>query len=599
MDKSPTSVTSDSSTMGITASDRRLSVIAWTTAAMLLGFLCLTHLGVLLHFLTSHAALPFVAPVALAGALLIGDRLGRREGLSGRMRLWPVGLTFVLTVLAVAVSAAFYDLSWDGQWYHQVAIYRLAEGWNPLKNPMQSFVDDINLWIRHYAKGPWYASAAVMATTGYIESGKFVTWIALDATFLAIFAACLDAGMRRRRAMAVSALVGLNPVVTVQMVVFMVDGLMICYLACYTAALFSGFRRAGRLVVFVGAAAAICSINSKLTGLVFLCFVTAGAGFYCLLRRRDLFWRFVGLNLGTIVLATVAFGYNPYVTNMIHRGHPFYPYMGTKAYPSLAAQGNEGIEKYETPKNMLGRNRIVRHALALFGKPGVQPYNDGENATWMWPFLVPLKNLVVYHTHEIRVAGFGPFFSGALLISLLLTAWLMFSPGLPRGLVLLAYVTVILSLLVSLHTWWARYGPQMWWIPLLPVIAVFGASRCRGRMALAWVLVAILLINALAVAVIHFHWEITASRTLDRQLTQLRDSGKAIDVDFQWFGEAVGKRFTRWGISYTRVRRGRANDGPELMTVVAGYPGTIHYKVKDATPPVTLNQTPGQPNSRS
>ncbi len=552
---------------------------------MLLGFLCLTHLGVMLSFLTDHAILPYVAPAALLLSLFIGHWLGKREGLSGRTRLWPLVLTFVLTVLAVAVSAAFYDLSWDGQWYHQVAIYRLAEGWNPLKQPLQSFADDINLWIRHYAKGPWYASAAVTATTNYIESGKFVTWIALDATLLAVLAACLDAGMCRRRAIAVSLLVGLNPVTTVQMTAFMVDGLMICYLACYTAALFSIFRRPNWLVVFVGSAAAVCSINSKLTGLVFLCFVTAGAGCYCLLKRRDLLWRFVALNLGVIAIGVFAFGYNPYVTNFIHRGHPFYPYKGTKAFPSLEAQGNEGIEKYETPKNMLGHNRVVRHAMALFGKPGVQPYTDGQNATFMWPFLVPLRNLVTYHTHEIRVAGFGPFFSGALLISLLLAAWLLFRPGLPRGLMVLGYVTVTLSLLVSLHTWWARYGPQMWWIPLVPVIAAFGASRCRGQVAMTWILVAILMINALAVAVIHMHWEITASQTLNRQLTELRDCGHAIDVDFQWFGEAVGRRFTRWGVPYSRVRRDRLNDGRELMTVVPGYPGTIHYKLNDTAPP--------------
>jgi hypothetical protein len=562
-------------------SDQRLSIMAWSTAAMLLGFLCLTHLGVMLSFLTSHAILPFVAPVALAGALLTGDRLGKREGLSGRTRLAPLGLTFVLVALSVRVASVFYDLSWDGQWYHQVAVYRLFEGWNPLNNPMQSFANDINLWIRHYAKGPWYTSAAMVATTGHIESGKFVTWPALAATFLAVFAACLDAGMRRRRAAAVGALVALNPVTTTQMVAFMVDGLMICYLASYTAALFSSFRRASRLVIFVGATAAICSINSKLTGLVFLCFVTAGAGFYCLLQRRDLFWQFAGLNLAVILLGALAFGYNPYVTNFIHRGHPFYPYMGTKAYPSLEAQGNEGIEKYETPKNMLGRNRVVRHAMALFGQPGVQPYIDGPDAIRMWPFLAPPKSLAVYHTHEIRVAGFGPFFSGGLLIALALLTRLLFKRDMPRGLVLLSLAALVLSLLVSLHTWWARYGPQMWWIPLVPVVAVFWASCSRKLTAATWMLVAVLMVNALAVAVIHLDWEITATRTLRNQLAELRDSGKAIDVDFQWFGEAIGKRFTTWGIPYTRVRRGQANDGSELMTVVAGYPGTIHYRVKE------------------
>jgi hypothetical protein len=573
-------IKSNSLTPKSVESDRRLSVIAWTTAAILLGFICLTHLGVTLCFLTSHAALPFVAPAALVGALILGDRLGKREGLRGHMRLWPVGISVSLIIIAVIIASVFYDLSWDGQWYQQVGIYRMAEGWSPLKNPMQAFAGDIQLWIRHYAKGLWYMSTALMALTGHIESGKFVTWLALDAAFLAVLAACLDAEIRRGRAIAISALVALNPVATTQMFAFMVDGLMICYLACYTAVLFSSLRRPNRLVLFVGLAAAVCSINSKLTGLVFLCFITAGAGFYCLCKRRDLFWRFAGLNLGAIVLGTVVFGYNPYVTNIIHRGHPFYPYMGTKTYPSLAQQGNEGIEKYETPKNMLGCNRFVRHGLALFGQPGVQPYNDGLNALPMWPFLVPLKKLIVYRTHEPRVAGFGPFFSGALSLSLMLTAWLSFKSRM-RGLLLLGYVTLIPSLLVSIHTWWARYGPQMWWIPILPVIAIFFSSQSRIQTKAAWALVTILMVNALVVAVIHLDWKIMATRTLNRQLTELRDSGKEIEVELKWFGEAVGRRFKTWGIPYHRVGRRQVQDGQELMSVVAGYPGGIEYRVKE------------------
>ncbi len=148
-----------------------------------------------------------------------------------------------------------------------------------------------------------------------------------------------------------------------------------------------------------------------------------------------------------------------------------------------------------------------------------------------------------------------------------------------------------MSLLVSIHTWWARYGPQMWWIPLVPVVAVFWASRSRAQTAVAWVLVGILTVNAMVVAAVHLDWEIMATRTLNRQLTEVREAGREIDVDFQWFGEAVGKRFTRWGIRYHPVRRGQVLDGQELMTVVAGYPGTIHYRVRDGARPARPPQT--------
>jgi hypothetical protein len=564
----------------LTVSDRRLSVIAWATTAMLLGFLCLTHLGVLASFLTSHTVLPFVVPVALGGALVVGDWLGRREGLCGRIRLWPMGLALGLTALAIAVSLAFYDLSWDGQWYHQVGIYRVEEGWNPLKDPMQAFGRDNTLWVRHYAKGPWYVGAALFATTGHIEAGKFVTWLTVDAACLAVLAACLDAGMRRARAITVALAVAINPVVTSEILSFLVDGLMVCFIACVVAALFSGFRRPNGLVVATGAMAVICSINSKFTGLVYLCFILAGAGLYALLARRDLLGRFAVLSGAAVVVGTLGFGYNPYVTNTVHRGHPFYPLMGTKAHPSLAQQGDDQIEKYETPHNLMGRNRFVRFGYAVFGRPGEQPYNDDPNCRLMWPFLCPAKDFAKYRYHETRIAGFGPYFSGAMLVSLLLAAGFAWKPGTARGVLLLGYGAIAASLLVSIHTWWARYGPQMWWLPILPMVAAFWGSRSRVQTGVAWGLAAILMVNALIVATVRVHWEVTATRALHRQLVEIKESGKEIEIDLQWFGEPVGKRLKTWGIPFQAVRRDQIRTGPELVSVVAGYPGGIHYRVK-------------------
>ena len=576
---------SDSLSTQISATNQHLSVIAWTTTAMLLGFLCLTQLGVLLCCLTSHDALPFVVPVAFVAALIIGDQLGQRQGLGARLRLWPLGLAVSLTVLSIAVSAVFYDLSWDGQWYHQVGIYRIAQGWNPLKEPMEAFARHNQLWVRHYAKGPWYVGAALMALFHHIEWGKFVTWITLDAAFMAVFAACLDAGMRRSRAIALGAVVALNPVVTSEIISYLVDGLMVSFLVCYTAALFSGFRRANPLIVFVGTAAAICSINSKFTGLIFLCFICAGAGLYCLIKRRDILLRFIGLNLTAIFLGTVVFGYNPYVTNTIHRSQPFYPILGSKDFPSLAEQDDDGIEKYETPHNMMGRNRLIRFGYAIFGRPGAQPFNDGPDARLMWPFLVPLKDFALYRFHEIRIAGFGPFFSGILLLSLILTGWLLFNSTSPRLLICLSYIFLTASLLISIHTWWARYGPQMWLLPIVPIVVIFWNSRSRIQTNLAWGLIGIILVNALIVAAIRLNWEVKSTQTLNQQLVEMRDSGKKIEIDMQWFGEPVGERLKTWGIPYQTVGRNMIQDGKELISVVADYPGGIHYRIMTESEP--------------
>jgi len=79
-----------------------------------------------------------------------------------RRRYWPPCLAVSVMALALAMSAFYFDLSWDGQWYHQVGIYTIARDWNPLTEPLRDFTPQLHSSVRHFAKGPWYVAAAIM-----------------------------------------------------------------------------------------------------------------------------------------------------------------------------------------------------------------------------------------------------------------------------------------------------------------------------------------------------------------------------------------------------------------------------------------------------
>ncbi|MGA9623739.1 MAG: hypothetical protein WBQ65_04660 [Bryobacteraceae bacterium] len=195
---------------------------------------------------------------------------------------------------SIAVSAWYFDLSFDGEWYHQTAVYAIARDWNPLTDPMRSFLPHLQLWVRHYAKGPWYVAAAIYQTTGNVEAGKCTTLLACVAMGLAVFAAGLDCGLRRRRAAALALVVALNPVVMSELTTYLVDGVMIGFLVVAVAAIFSGFLRSHPIVVWVGVLAAIASINATFTGLVFLCFVFAAGWLWCAILHRGWLLRYTG-----------------------------------------------------------------------------------------------------------------------------------------------------------------------------------------------------------------------------------------------------------------------------------------------------------------
>ena len=560
-------------------SNQKLSALLWSVAAILLLFLCLAHLGVLVCFVFKVAVSPLVAPAALAIALAAGWRLARLSGLQGRMQIAPPALALAVILISMPLAASFFDMSWDGLWYQQTAVYQMSHGWNPLYDPMHSFTPHLQDWERHYTKGPWYIALAFFQVTGNIEWSKAAPWMAMAAVFCAVLAVCGDFGMRRGKSAVLAALVALNPVVTCQLASYLVDGLMISFLACFVAATLRYFRQRSPLIVCVMATSAILCINAKLNGVVYMCFFSTAFGLYAIVKRRDLLVRYALVQAVPYLLGIFLFGYNSFVTNTVQRGNPFYPLLGSAAYPSHDAQGRDPVELYETPHNMMGRNIFYRYLYGVFGRPGPQPFSEGTDAKLMWPFDIGWNDIQWYRFHELRLAGFGPFFSGGLIIGLALLLAASIRPGIPRGILWLAVGTILATLLISRHLWWARFAPQMWWLPIIAVLAGWSMPGWRPARWTAGGLALLLMLNAVLVAGAHFRWEIEATRKTYEQLAFLRDKGD-VEVQFQYFREPFSERLKAAGVQFHAVRQLSGPKVISLMSVCPGYPGEVRACTK-------------------
>ncbi len=561
-----------------------LASVCWVTSASVAAFLCLLQLGALASLVAHRAGFALIAPMALMAALLGAYWLARREGLPASTCWWPVGLILILIALALLLSAFFYDFSWDGQWYHQSGIILIARAWNPLSEPMRSFDQSPSqlhsqLYLRHYAKGPWYAAATIFATTSRIELGKCIDLLLLMASFLGTLAACLNADLRRSRALAIATVVALNPVVLSEVTTYMVDGVMSSSLALAAAAIVTALRQPRPAVLAAAVAASIVCINSKFTGLVYLCFLLAAVGAWCLFKARGMLARVASVAVGTLVLGTCLWGYNPYITNTLYMHQPFYPILGSANYPSLAQQGKDGNEKYETPKNMVGRRLPTRFVYSIFGRPGNQPYREGKNASLMWPFTARLHDLYAYTYQEPRVAALGPFFGGCLLLSVGLGVGLLFQlDSSSRWLLVLASATIVASLLISKDSWWPRYGPQLWLLPIVPTLFAFRENASRVQARLSWGLCALLFVNAAIVATVRFDWETRASLTLRHQLRDLRNSGEEYEVSTRFFDDSAVERLTEAHVRFRDLGMTKLPKIHELESVVEGYPDATRYR---------------------
>ena len=262
-----------------------------------------------------------------------------------KCRWYPAALTLILLAVSLLLSAFFYDFSWDGQWYHQLGIITIARDWNPLSDPMRSFAESPSqlhsqLYLRHYAKGPWYAAATIFATTGRIELGKCINWLILMASFLGTLAACLNGGLRRSRALAIASR-GRNQPRRHQRTHHLYGGRRDGVVPgpdrrrnhnapCVNRARQSSlpqWQHPSSASTRSSPASSIYASCSPQWSLVSV----RSAPIAATLRVRAA--------VATLVLGACVWGYNPYVTNTLYRHQPFYPILGSAKYPSLAAAG--------------------------------------------------------------------------------------------------------------------------------------------------------------------------------------------------------------------------------------------------------------------
>jgi hypothetical protein len=215
---------------------------------------------------------------------------------------------------------------------------------------------------------------------------------------------------------------------------------------------------------------------------------------------------------------------------------------------------------------------------ALFGHPGEQPIFGGKNARLMWPFNVRWQDFQIFYSPETRISGFGPLFSGAFLISLGVLGFELARRDAPRAVILLFAGAIATSLLVSVHTWWARFAPQLWWWPILAVVVAFTMPGRRVIHQAAWGLAAILLVNSAVITMVHFNWQIGASRTARAQLAELRQIG-TLDVDFRNFRVAYAERLRAAGVQFHEVGRLSPTNSMELFSVAPGYHQAVRARV--------------------
>ena len=244
--------------------------------------------------------------------------------------IW-IGLSVGLILLSGAIAGRFFDMSFDGQWYHQDAIGFLKEGWNPIRDHrlLDTEVSGMNAnYVNCYPKAAWYFQAGIFSAFHDIEYGKALHLIGNFSLGM-----ILCAMLRHRftfswlKSIVLALLCCTSTITLGQIFSFYVDGVLFSYLGIFLLLLLDYLHFKKR--VFVGLLCCfVFLVNLKFTGLIYAlvcCFL--GAAYLLWLQRKiplTFLWR-----MGLMVFFGVVFiGYPTYVRNTLDYQHPLYPIMG-------------------------------------------------------------------------------------------------------------------------------------------------------------------------------------------------------------------------------------------------------------------------------
>lgn len=512
----------------------------------------LTAIGFILHIPVGIWHLPLSLILSLLLMYAGFDRQDKKGFLPFALSYVPVFL--VLFFACVFLAGMTYDLSYDGQWYHQEALLHLRNGWNPFlaylpeSGNMQEHLLSADFFINHYPQAPWYVSSTIFSFSGKIEQAKALNFILMLATFGIAFSLCRNLKLKRLPAVAIALFLALNPVAICQLFSFYVDvqiGLFIT-IFCLLAIRYFIHPSVGLLIILGGCLLYLCNI--KFTGLVYAVVLAAGFFVYCGFRNGLIAaLRSLRILIPSFLLAVLFIGYPSYIKNTLQHGHPFYPVMGKD-------QVGDIIADMIKPENLVGKDRFSKLAVATFAKPVYS--RRPLNSEFEWPFTsLDTSNLSQYVRQDVEMSGFGLFFPEILLLCGLALAIIILQKNIRMALpkAALWIVGVLLaSVFINPECWLARYAPQFWCLPVVLFALLFFIQHPPKSIRILQVLIGLFfLYNSGSLMYINITHQYTSKQSIETEIRSLKQSNRAIQVYFPW--NSAKERFQEAGIPTRQV----------------------------------------------
>ena len=389
-----------------------------------------------------------------------------------------------ILLVSVLASGAVFDQSWDGNNYQKAIVGLLQYGWNPIyltydeaANLSGLFsITEWSTWFDAYPKASSIIAAVFYAATNNIETGKVYTLLSCVAGIFIVYAYLNNYKKESNHVLNlfISMALFINPVSVSQCVTFYNDAflwnlLFITFFACLhlTLDIERQYEKQSWVLIF------LCiglGFNIKFSALIYFALICGSFYFYWLYRifkhrlnnKREIIKKLTAFFCITVMFSLCILGSTSYVKNTIIHCNPVYTMIGPDKSEIIDA---------ESPIILKSLSHVERFLVSLSAISS----NDKsvDEFEFKIPFTINLKEKYVYWP-DVRMAGWGIFYSGILLVSLvcLILLWKKLNLLSKHCVIMLVLITFIPVFFVP-GLFWARYWMILF---LLPCLAMYSMS---------------------------------------------------------------------------------------------------------------------------
>jgi len=405
-------------------------------------------------------------------------------------------ILFDLILIFGVVCYFIPDFSYDGTTYHQASIIWLKWGWNPIYTKLSTFSGVMPYQFpssleygQHFLKFFEIIGANIYALSGKIELTKLTNFIlALSAFCYAFYSIKNYKDISNWQVGIFAFLFVFNPVCVYQALTNYVDCAFYYAFLILIFALINYTKSQDKNTLFMIVMSSVIFTNIKLTGL-FTVLIMLIAFLIAFFTKKLLK---VSILIIFLILLT---GINPYITNLLSGYNPLYPVVKNSFLNS-----NKEYMTTSYPTGFENANRLKKLFISTFSSSrNLSPLINKDEPTLKIPFTI--TNDDIFHFEDMRIGGFGYFFSGILLCALILSAFLRFKNKEDKRLFFVAMAILALSILGNHEAWWARFVPQMWSLPLFIMLFFIYNEQFKGKKQIfIYILLFIAFLNSAIIA---------------------------------------------------------------------------------------------------